>query len=97
MYILETKDKSWAIIEIQGRSGKSAEVEIQANSQLLISELVMDASKGTEKTLLDLSVGKILIKAEELHDKDSKFEVQTPTSIVGVRGTTFAVEVEPIE
>ena len=55
-----------------------------------------DLNKGTSQTLLDLAVGKILIRVDKLHKKGDKFEIKTPTSIVGVRGTVFGVEVEAL-
>ena len=62
-----------------------------------MAELIGNKEEGTQKTLLDLAIGKILIRAKKLHSEEEKFEVKTPTTIVGVRGTTFAVEVEALE
>ncbi len=93
--VIKTGTDGWALLAID--DGKTAEVEVSANSQLLLSELKGKVSNNTQKTLLDLAIGKILIKVQKLHRKESKFEVKTPTSIVGVRGTVFAVEVESLE
>ena len=68
-------------------------VEMSPNSELTFAELVKDDATGTQKTLLDLAIGQILIKAAKLNTAESKFEVKTPTSVVGVRGTKFAVRV----
>jgi hypothetical protein len=95
-HILKTAAKSQAVLKLDGAE-ETATVEINENSQLMLSELLMDTEKGTQKTLLDLAIGKVLIKAQKLHDEKSKFEVKTPTSIVGVRGTSFSVEVEATE
>ena len=59
--------------------------------------LKKDEEGRVQTTLLDLAIGKILISAEKLDTPDSKFEVKTPTSVVGVRGTAFSVEVEAVE
>jgi hypothetical protein len=93
--IIKTGSDSFALVKLDGL--ETATVEINANSQMLISELIMDKEAGTQKTLLDLAIGKVLIKADKLHSDSSRFEVKTPTSVVGVRGTTFAVEVEGLE
>ena len=93
--ILLTKSKSTAVLAIDGEEG-TAMVEVGENSQLLIAELVENQA-GDKQTLLDLALGKILIKVKKVHDPASKFEVKTPTSIMGVRGTEFSVEVEAIE
>ena len=94
--ILRTKKNAWALVNLDG-DGETATVTVQENSQLLISKLTKDEEKNYQETLLDLGLGKILIEAEKLHSEKSKFEVKTPTSVVGVRGTTFAVEVEALE
>ncbi len=94
--IIITGKDSKAVLNVNGRA-ESATVEVDENSQLMLLELKKDKKTGTENTLLDLAVGKILVKARELRDPDSKFEVKTPTSVVGVRGTNFSVEVEAVE
>lgn len=94
--IIRTKKDSWAVINLDG-TGETATVEIKQNSQMKLAELKQNKEQGTQNTLLDLALGEILIKAQKLHSEKSKFEVKTPTSIVGVRGTTFSVAVEAIE
>jgi hypothetical protein len=93
---LKTLSNSFALLNVDG-SGQTATVEVKENSQLLLSELLVNPANGTQKTLLDLAAGEILIKAQKVKGEESKFEVKTPTSIVGVRGTTFAVKVEALE
>ena len=66
-------------------------------SLVSFASLVKDSSSGMKKTLLDLSIGQVLIKAEKLDTPDSKFEVKTPTSVVGVRGTKFSVKVDALK
>lgn len=92
---IKTGAGSYALLRLDGV--ETATVEIDANSQILISQLFMDSVEGTQTTLLDLAVGKVLVKADKLQSDRSKFEVKTPTSVVGVRGTTFAVEVEGLD
>ncbi len=94
--IVITKDASLATVEIESGEGK-AKVDVQENSQVLILELAKDSATGKETTLLDLAVGKIFIKVDKLKEENSKFEVKTPTSVVGVRGTKFSVQVEAVE
>ena len=90
-----TKNDSFALVRIEGR--ETATVEISANSRVIMSELMSNEADNSQSTLLDLAMGKVLIKADKLHSEKSKFEVKTPTSVVGVRGTTFEVQVEGIE
>ena len=92
---IRTKSHSWVMLTLNG-AGETATVELEENAKLTFSELIMDKGVGTQQTLLDLAMGEILIKAQKLHSKESRFEVKTPTSMVGVRGTTFSVKVEAI-
>ncbi len=94
--IIKTRSNSTAMLNLDG-NGQTATVDISENSQLMMAELTGDKGIGTQKTLLDLAIGKILIRAKKLHSEEEKFEVKTPTTIVGVRGTTFAVEVEALQ
>lgn len=93
---IRTKADSWAVLNVDGIA-ETATVEVKPNSSMKLAMLVKDEQAVTENTLLDLSLGEILIKAKKLHSEKSKFEVKTPTSIVGVRGTTFSVNVEAVE
>ena len=47
--------------------GKTATVDLSESSQVMIAELIGDKKEGTQKTLLDLAIGKILIRAKKLH------------------------------
>lgn len=94
--VIRTNSNAWALIRLLGES-ELATVEIKENSQLRLAELFEIKSEGVQKTLLDLAVGEILIKAEKLRSKKSTFDVKTPTSMLGIRGTTLAVKVEPVE
>ncbi len=95
-YVIRTVGSdSFALIKLEGK--ETSDVEIKKNSQLRLAELAEDKQKSTQSTMLDLALGDILIKAEKLQSDKSKFEVKTPTSIVGVRGTTFSVSVEAVQ
>mgnify|MGYP001574211308 CR=1 FL=1 len=94
--IIRTKAGSSATIKLEGTSENST-VEMKENTQMKLAELFEDKAVSTQNTLLDVALGSILVKAEHLRAAGSKFEVKTPTSIVGVRGTTFSVTVEAIK
>lgn len=94
--IIRTQKGSWVILNLDGQA-QTATVEVKENSQLRLAELLENKKDSTQTTLLDLALGQILIKAQKLHSEKSSFEVKTPTSIVGVRGTTFSVTVEALE
>ena len=96
--LLVTKAGSWAYVRIDGL--KQARVEVKENSQLLFYEMLMDKEKKNQSTLLDLAIGKILVRVEELESDKPNFEVKTPTTVIGTMGkgeSTFSVEVEAVE
>ena len=93
---VKTSDKSRLVLDIDGK-WQAATVEVKENSSLRLAELTANPQTGSSRTLLDLAIGEVLIKAQKLKGDGSKFEVKTPTSVVGVRGTTFSVKVEAIE
>lgn len=78
--------------EILMDGGDTASLELKENSYFKFHTLGVD-STGDKSTLLDLAIGKVLVHAEKLKN-NSKFEVRTPTSTTGVRGTMFEVQVE---
>jgi hypothetical protein len=91
--IIKTGADSYAVLSVED-GVKTATIDLEENSQLLLAQLLADPAKKTQTTLLDLSLGKILVRAQKLRDPESKFEVKTPTSVVGIRGTVFSVQVE---
>lgn len=94
--IIRTKKNAYCVLNLDG-NGETATVELKENSQMNLAKLLADKEASSQVTLLDLSLGEILIKAKKLHSEKSRFEVKTPTSIVGVRGTTFSVTVATAE
>jgi len=94
--VIVTKKGASALLNVDG-DGETATVTVNEGSQLLMTELARDKDTGAQQTMLELAAGKILIKAQKLHSEAERFEVQTPTTVVGVRGTVFEVEVGTLE
>lgn len=69
------------------------EVTIGASTTLTISQLVESAKALGGKTSLKLQNGQVLIKVKKKLEGDSRFEIETPTAIMGVMGTEFFVSV----
>lgn len=88
--IIRTGANSMAMVEIDN----AGVVEVKENSELMLAELTTNSADNSKRTVLDLSLGEILVKAKKLTEDNSRFEVKTPTSVVGVRGTEFAVKVD---
>lgn len=88
---IKTDSNSRAELVFPSKKDESG-VQIYKNTEVTIQQLITNKKTGEEGTVLDVAVGKILVKAAKLKG-ESKFEVATPTSIVGVRGTEFEVTV----
>jgi hypothetical protein len=88
---IKTATASQVKLELNGNT-KTGELMVREESEFTFKTFHHDETTKAENTLLDIEVGSVLVKAEKLGD-DSKFEVKTPTSIVGIRGTTFEVQV----
>ena len=73
-------------------SAKTAEITIGSEADFKFDTFRHDEATKTENTILNIGVGRVLVKAEKLVG-ESKFQVKTPTSIVGIRGTVFEVNV----
>ncbi len=69
---------------------KGIQIRIAKNSVLKIKKnIISDKGKNTR---LNVSIGKIWIRIKDRLGKNDKFKVETPTAVVGVRGTIFVVE-----
>jgi flagellar motor protein MotB len=88
---LKTGDKSSVTIRVQDRSD---EATLGGGSSLYISEL-RDAS-GKKKSNFTLWTGSMWVKASTLVSTEDEFEVETPTAVMGVRGTNLFVTVDPL-
>lgn len=92
---VRTGDESYAEFMLDN-AGETGKFDLEENSQLTFSQMMLDSTTGDKTTLLDLAIGRVLIQAAKLQG-NSKFEVKTPTSTAGVRGTVFEVVVEKEE
>jgi len=70
------------------------EVTIGTDTTLVVSELVKSTKALGGKTSLSLLKGKVLVTIKKKLDGDSRFEIETPTAIMGVMGTQFTVTYE---
>jgi len=92
---IRTKDGSKIILSIDGKD-QTALVEMRGDTQLTLAEMP-SAENKIRSTLLDLAIGDVLIKVKKLPSDQSKFEVRTPISYVGVRGTIFSISLKRAE
>jgi outer membrane protein OmpA-like peptidoglycan-associated protein len=67
---------------------------IGPGSQLALPEFIFDARSSTGKMLAELRKGTLTVVSGDMtHTTPGSMSVRTPTAVLGVRGTTFAVEV----
>ena len=78
------------------KEGASGQLELKPESRLRINTMDLNQQTLDKTTFLDLAIGSVLVHAEKLQG-DSKFQVRTPNSTTGVRGTTFIVSAKPKE
>lgn len=74
-------------------SNGDADVTLGENAELNVSDL--NTSDGNKKSKLKVWAGSLWVKVKSLAGSDDEFEVETPTAVMGVRGTQFFVTVDP--
>ncbi|MBN1962484.1 MAG: FecR domain-containing protein [Deltaproteobacteria bacterium] len=70
-------------------------VRMGPNTQLLIKQLNYKKPVGKRHESLSVKVGHIWAGVLRLIGSESKFEIETPNAIAGVRGTSFFVSATP--
>ena len=72
--------------------GKTGKLDVKENSHIRFHTLTWDTASGDNNTMIDVALGKVKVYAKKLRGQ-SKFEVNTPTAVLGIRGTLFEVKV----
>lgn len=87
--LIQTKENSQCDIQLM----QTGTIRIKGNTTIQLSDLFYDKKTGIEKTKLKMKNGTVLVKIKKLlkEKKDSEFNMETPTTVVGVRGTEFLV------
>jgi len=86
---LKTGAKGFAEILVDDGS----QIRLEENSEITLSELSADFQTKSITASVYLWFGRMLSNISRLAHSRSRFEVQTPTVVAGVRGTDFVVEV----
>lgn len=71
-----------------------ADVTLGGNAELNVSDL--NSSNGNKKSKLKVWAGSMWVKVKSLAGAEDEFEIETPTAVMGVRGTQFFVSVDPL-
>lgn len=76
--------------------GATGKLNVAGNTHIRFRSLAWDELTKSRETLIDVAVGRINLFVNKLRN-ESKFEVNTPTATIGVRGTIFEVNVARLE
>ncbi|WP_246427578.1 FecR domain-containing protein [Paenibacillus phyllosphaerae] len=90
--VIRTGKDGSIVLELASDVADQDSVTIGANSEVSFTKLKDE--KGT-KAKLTVWAGSLWVKVKSVSNADDRFEVETPTSIMGVRGTHFLVNVNP--
>ncbi|WHH61073.1 FecR domain-containing protein [Petroclostridium sp. X23] len=85
--IITGKD-AWVKLDID----QNKEMKLAENTDMTMSELLGSVNAKNDQTFLNLLVGKAWIFIKEKLNVNAKFEIKTPTTVMGVRGTQFFVQ-----
>ncbi len=69
-------------------------LQVGAGSTLEVGELDVHADTSRHVSFR-LLVGRVVARVVKLIQRNSRFEIETPTGVAGVRGTAFLVEADP--
>jgi len=87
---LQTGEDSKAIVAF----GREAVLTADQNVVLEIKEVAQETD-GTIQVKTEITNGKVWSLVERLKTERSRYEVETPTAVAGVRGTAFMVKFDP--
>ena len=90
---LTTGKDSSVVLELASSKAEQDSITIGANSQVQFTKLKEDNGAKAKMTVW---AGSLWVKVKSISNADDSFEVETPTAIMGVRGTHFIVMVDPI-
>ncbi|WEK53686.1 MAG: Ig-like domain-containing protein [Candidatus Cohnella colombiensis] len=91
--ILSVGDSSSAILAFSNGTSEDDKMSVAANSTLSFSKLT---SKNGTKTKVTMFNGNAWIDVKSIETKDDQFTIETPTAIMGVRGTHLFVGIDPV-
>jgi hypothetical protein len=73
--------------------GDGSTVALEAETEVTFVQMDVKQDVGGKVIVLRQGIGRAYYHVEPLRDPDARFEIETPTAIVVVRGTSFAVGV----
>lgn len=87
---IRTAEDSEAVITLE----TTALNGVKENTHFTVNRFEVNPETNSAEIKVELPQGRLWSEVGKLKTKDSKFEVETPSAVTGVRGTVFLVEVE---
>lgn len=91
--IMTVGGSSSAVLQFANGSDEDDKMTVSANSKLTFSKL--STKKGTT-TKVQLWSGSAWVDVKSIASSSDEFTLETPTAVMGVRGTHFILNVDPI-
>ncbi|WP_239615282.1 FecR family protein [Cohnella mopanensis] len=91
--VLSVGSGSSAVLQFANGTSEDDKMTVASNSTLTFSKL---SSKQGTTTKVSLFNGSAWVDVKSIENKDDEFSLETPTSIMGVRGTHLYVSVDPV-
>jgi len=99
--VIFTGPKSRVKLQVEGKTVASgaldpsqSTIEISHQAKVSLTTLFTDLSTGNESVTVDLAQGSIIANVRKIDPNSERFEVETPTAVAAVRGTSFQVGVQ---
>jgi len=72
---------------------KGSTIELQAGTEIEIASLDISGDEGSTTIAVEQTIGSIIFRVTKVIDRASRYEVETPTGVVAVRGSAMQVYV----
>jgi hypothetical protein len=88
---ITTAERSLAQLDLDTGIGT---IEVAANTAVQIKSMGLNSDQS-RTTRMAVSYGRVKLKVRRFSNPNSRLEIETPAGISGVRGTEFAIAVQP--
>ena len=89
--VAETDEDSRLLLQFDDGS----ELTLGEEAAVEINQMIFDPTKNQRDITIKVAMGKIKVKAAKMAG-ERNFKIETPTAVIGVRGTEFVVDVDKL-
>ncbi|MCR8659647.1 FecR domain-containing protein [Paenibacillus endoradicis] len=90
--VVTTGKKSSVVLKFSNGTSEDDTFVLESSTTVTFSKL---SNKSGTTTKVSMLKGKVWVDVKSIKNKDDEFVLETPTAIMGVRGTNFFVGVDP--